>query len=103
MRSIKIGASRVETDVLSKEIIVFDENNGEYRDQLEYRILWPADDCGHDDISLSSIDRPSGVLRVWSNLIENLAFTCIVAVDQYQSQAVDMLFVILQDLISVPG
>jgi len=88
--------------VLHKQVVVFDENTAEYRDQLEYSILWP-ESCGNDSVTLSSIDKPSGVLRVWSNLIENLAFTCIVAVDQYQSQAVDMLFVILQDLTTVPG
>lgn len=98
---MKINISRVEIDVLKKEIVVFDENFDDYRDNVDYRSLWP-ETC-NENVTLASIDKPSGVLRVWCNLIENLSFTCIVAVGQYQLQAVDMLFVILQDLISMPG
>lgn len=99
--SIKISISRVETNVLNKEVVVFDGDTRDYHDTMDYRVLWPEQ--SNCVATLSPVDKPSGVLRVCCNLIENLSFTCIVAVDQYQSPAIDMLFVILRDIVSVPG
>lgn len=58
---------------------------------------------GSSETCLSQIDKPSGVLRVWASMIESLSFTCMVAIGKYQSQALDMLFVIVQDLRNTPG
>lgn len=59
---------------------------------------------GLNDIPpLSFIDKPSGVLRVWSSLIESLSFTCIITTGKYQSQIMDMYFLILRELLTIPG
>lgn len=99
--SIQISVSRVEPDVLNKQILYFGKDESEHADDQRYRILWP--EASNDGPSLSSIDKPSGVLRVWCSLIESLSFTCIIAVERYQSQAIDTLFIILQDLLVIPG
>lgn len=98
--SIQIGISRVDPKVPDQEIIYFGEEESEvcsYDKQFE--ILSTSEETQ----SFSTFDRPSGVLRVWSSLIENLSFTSIISSGKYQSQALDMLFEMLRDLLNVPG
>lgn len=91
----------MEPDILQKKIVYFGKDYPQDVYEERYQILWP--ESIYDDPSLTSIDKPSGVLRVWFSLIENLSFTCVIAVGQYQSQAIDTLFLILQDLLIIPG
>lgn len=55
-------------------------------------------------IDLASIDRPSGVLRVWYLVLEGLMATVATAGPQQQQQHVlDALFQQLYELLQVPG
>lgn len=91
----------MEPDILEKKIVYFGKDYPEEACVERYQILWP--ESTYDDPSVTSIDKPSGVLRVWFSLIENLSFTCVIAVGQYQSQAIDTLFLILQEVLIIPG
>lgn len=59
----------------------------------------PAD-CGP---SLDSIDRPSGVLRVWFLLLEGMHSAAISANSNLQPCILDMVFTDLTELIDHPG
>lgn len=100
--SVQINLSKIDPEVPNKKIIYFGDDK---TDELPLESIYAPLllDGSNDFVSLSLIDKPSGVLRVWSSMIESLSFTCIVATGKYQSQALDMLFIISQDLIATPG
>lgn len=58
------------------------------------------DDCGP---SLDSIDRPSGVLRVWFLLLEGMHSAAISGGQNLQPCILDMVFTDLTELIDHPG
>lgn len=55
----------------------------------------------HNDVS--SLDRASGVLRVWVLLLEGLCGATMVSCRQYQPHALDTLFTLLREILVHPG
>lgn len=53
--------------------------------------------------SLSKMDRPSGVLKVWHLLLDGLVSASISCTQQFQAAALETLFKILQDMMVIPG
>lgn len=71
---------------------------------ISYRILstsLPSSQTIH--FSLSKLDRPSGVLKVWHLLLDGLVSASISCPQQYQAAALETLFKVLQDMMVIPG
>ncbi|XP_026279245.2 brefeldin A-inhibited guanine nucleotide-exchange protein 3 [Frankliniella occidentalis] len=66
---------------------------------VPHSLLSTFDDPGI--IDLASIDRPSGVLRVWYLVLEGLMAT--VSGEQHQQNVLDALFQQMHELLQVPG
>lgn len=54
-------------------------------------------------VSLEQLDRPSGILRVWYHVIEELILTMTQVQMKYQSLVCDTLFLILKQIVHTPG
>lgn len=53
--------------------------------------------------TLQSMDKPSGILRVWYILIEGLASATMICPRRYQPHTLETLFHLLRDILNVPG
>lgn len=100
---MQVSVNRIDPNIPDKTVINFGENENEPSSTFEMSYKPLSLEGTSDGVSLAVIDKPSGVLRVWSSMVESLTFTAIVAIEKYQSQALDMLFVVLRDLLTVPG
>lgn len=54
-------------------------------------------------MTLHSMDKPSGILRVWYTLIEGLASATMICPRRFQPHALETLFHLLRDILRVPG
>lgn len=71
---------------------------------ISYRILSTSLPSSQTiNFSLSKLDRPSGVLKVWYLLIDGLVSSSINCPQQFQAAAFETLFKILQDMMVIPG
>lgn len=57
----------------------------------------------YNSMTLQSMDKPSGILRVWYILIEGLASATMICPRRYQPHTLETLFHLLRDILNVPG
>ncbi|XP_011297452.1 brefeldin A-inhibited guanine nucleotide-exchange protein 3 isoform X2 [Fopius arisanus] len=69
--------------------------------EISYEILSRVDKA--QTITLQSMEKPSGILRVWYLLIEGLASATILCPRRYQPHTLETLFHLLRDVLNVPG
>ncbi|XP_012218258.2 brefeldin A-inhibited guanine nucleotide-exchange protein 3 [Linepithema humile] len=72
--------------------------------ERSYDVLAPLiDKDAHSIATLQSMDKPSGILRVWYILIEGLASATMICPRRYQPHTLETLFHLLRDILNVPG
>ncbi|XP_025156562.1 brefeldin A-inhibited guanine nucleotide-exchange protein 3 isoform X2 [Harpegnathos saltator] len=72
--------------------------------ERSYDVLTPLiDKDAHSIATLQSMDKPSGILRVWYILIEGLASATMICPRRYQPHTLETLFHLLRDTLNVPG
>ncbi|XP_063984842.1 brefeldin A-inhibited guanine nucleotide-exchange protein 3 [Diachasmimorpha longicaudata] len=69
--------------------------------EISYEILSRVDKA--QTITLQSMEKPSGILRVWYLLIEGLASATMICPRRYQPHTLETLFHLLRDVLNVPG
>lgn len=91
----------VDSIIPNIEVTQFDPDAGSVGGGIftSYRLL----NTGEEVANLDTMDRPSGVLRVWFVLLEGLASATIMCPRRYQPHALDTLFQLLRDLLYIPG
>lgn len=52
---------------------------------------------------ISAVEKPSGILKVWSLMIEGLAANVATCPPSCQPKTLDVLFLLLRQFITVPG
>lgn len=68
--------------------------------EISYKILSTTDAV---ITTLQSLDKPSGILRVWYLLIEGLASATMICPRKYQPHTLETLFHLLRDILNIPG
>ncbi|XP_015191675.1 PREDICTED: brefeldin A-inhibited guanine nucleotide-exchange protein 3 isoform X4 [Polistes dominula] len=72
--------------------------------EKSYEILsTPPGNESYSTMTLQSMDKPSGILRVWYILIEGLASATMICPRRYQPHTLETLFHLLRDILNVPG
>ncbi|KAI4492341.1 hypothetical protein M0802_009851 [Mischocyttarus mexicanus] len=72
--------------------------------EKSYEILSsPPGNESYSSMTLQSMDKPSGILRVWYILIEGLASATMICPRRYQPHTLETLFHLLRDILNVPG
>ncbi|XP_067003777.2 brefeldin A-inhibited guanine nucleotide-exchange protein 3 [Anabrus simplex] len=99
---IQLNASPQVVDpvIPNVEVTQFDSDLTSPSNGQSYRLL---STCGSEIATLDSMDRPSGVLRVWFVLLEGLASATMTCPRRFQPHALDTLFQLLRDLLHTPG
>ncbi|XP_003424823.1 brefeldin A-inhibited guanine nucleotide-exchange protein 3 isoform X1 [Nasonia vitripennis] len=69
--------------------------------EVSYELLSTSQDT--KAVSLQSMDRPSGILRVWYLLIEGLASATMICPKRYQPHTLETLFHLLRNTLNTPG
>ena len=77
------------------------ENMQEIVPEISYEVLSRIDKA--QTMTLQSMDKPSGILRVWYLLIEGLASATMICPKRYQPHTLETLFHLLRDILNVPG
>ncbi|XP_011347104.2 brefeldin A-inhibited guanine nucleotide-exchange protein 3 isoform X2 [Ooceraea biroi] len=97
----------VDSIIPNLELTRFDkhiESLQEVIPERSYDVLTPLIDKGaHTIVTLQSMDKPSGILRVWYILIEGLASATMICPKRYQPHTLETLFHLLRDILNVPG
>lgn len=91
----------VDPNIPNVEIMKFDEKIDENIPEMSYDILTKIDPS--QTMTLQSLDRPSGILRVWYILIEGLASATMICPRRYQPHVLETFFHLLRDTLNVPG
>lgn len=82
----------------------FDKNTDSIQEivpEISYELLAKFDKT--QTITLQSMEKPSGILRVWYLLIEGLASATMICPRRYQPHTLETLFHLLRDILNVPG
>ncbi|GLG94562.1 LOW QUALITY PROTEIN: uncharacterized protein GBIM_01757, partial [Gryllus bimaculatus] len=82
------------------EVTYFDPDMASSNHCMSYKIL-STTSC--EVATLDSLDKPSGVLRVWFVLLEGLASATTTCPRRFQPHALDTLFQLLRELLHTPG
>ncbi|XP_032670574.1 brefeldin A-inhibited guanine nucleotide-exchange protein 3 isoform X1 [Odontomachus brunneus] len=97
----------VDPIIPNLELTRFDkhiESMQEIIPERSYDVLTPLiDKDAHSIATLQSMDKPSGILRVWYILIEGLASATMICPRRYQPHTLETLFHLLRDTLNVPG
>ncbi|XP_071578313.1 brefeldin A-inhibited guanine nucleotide-exchange protein 3 isoform X1 [Temnothorax nylanderi] len=97
----------VDPIIPNLELTRFDkhiESMQEVIPEKSYDALTPLiDKDAHPIATLQSMDKPSGILRVWYILIEGLASATMICPKRYQPHTLETLFHLLRDILNVPG
>ncbi|XP_014477513.1 PREDICTED: brefeldin A-inhibited guanine nucleotide-exchange protein 3 isoform X1 [Dinoponera quadriceps] len=97
----------VDPIIPNLELTRFDkhiESMQEVIPERSYDVLTPLiDKDAHSIVTLQSMDKPSGILRVWYILIEGLASATMICPRRYQPHTLETLFHLLRDTLNVPG
>ncbi|KMQ96975.1 brefeldin a-inhibited guanine nucleotide-exchange protein 3, partial [Lasius niger] len=97
----------VDPIIPNLELTRFDkhiESMQEIIPERSYDVLTPLiDKNAHSMTTLQSMDKPSGILRVWYILIEGLASATMICPRRYQPHTLETLFHLLRDILNVPG
>lgn len=84
----------------------FDFENEDDDFTINYKILSIKPDletCEKHNVSLSNMDKPSGVLKIWYTLLEGLSAAVINSSNKNQPKIVTTLFSLLRNLVTIPG
>lgn len=93
----------VDPIVQNSSVVYFDQE--EY-DQISYKILSmkiDMENCEKENMTLTKMDKQSGVLRIWYILLEGLCSATVISAQKNQPYIVEALFSLLKDLIADPG
>ncbi|KAL0123050.1 hypothetical protein PUN28_007584 [Cardiocondyla obscurior] len=97
----------VDPIIPNLELTRFDKHIESMQDVISeksYDTLTPLiDKDAHPIATLQSMDKPSGILRVWYILIEGLASATMICPKRYQPHTLETLFHLLRDILNVPG
>ncbi|KAK2577178.1 hypothetical protein KPH14_003335 [Odynerus spinipes] len=97
----------VDSTIPNMEIPRFDIDSDSMQgiiSEKSYEILssLPGNES-YSSVTLQSMDKPSGILRVWYILIEGLASATMICPRRYQPHTLETLFHLLRDILNVPG
>ncbi|KZC05766.1 Brefeldin A-inhibited guanine nucleotide-exchange protein 3 [Dufourea novaeangliae] len=87
----------------NSELIRFDKHAESIQETIPERPYDVLMDNVHTSTTLQSMDKPSGILRVWYILIEGLASATMICPKRYQPHTLETLFHLLRDTLNVPG
>lgn len=93
----------VDPTIPNSELIRFDKHAESMQETIPERPHDILMDNVHTITTLQSMDKPSGILRVWYILIEGLASATMICPKRYQPHALETLFHLLRDTLNVPG
>nr|XP_033187319.1 brefeldin A-inhibited guanine nucleotide-exchange protein 3 isoform X2 [Bombus vancouverensis nearcticus] len=93
----------VDPTIPNSELIRFDKHAESMQETIPERPHDVLMDNVHTITTLQSMDKPSGILRVWYILIEGLASATMICPKRYQPHALETLFHLLRDTLNVPG
>lgn len=93
----------VDPKIPNSELIRFDKHAESMQETIPERPHDVLMDNVHTITTLQSMDKPSGILRVWYILIEGLASATMICPKRYQPHALETLFHLLRDTLNVPG
>ncbi|XP_043279234.1 brefeldin A-inhibited guanine nucleotide-exchange protein 3 isoform X2 [Venturia canescens] len=94
----------VDPVIPNSEFTRFDKNSDSIQEvvaDVSYDALSRVEKA--QTITLQSMDKPSGILRVWYLLIEGLASATMICPKRYQPHTLETLFHLLRDILNVPG
>ncbi|XP_034951674.1 brefeldin A-inhibited guanine nucleotide-exchange protein 3 [Chelonus insularis] len=94
----------VDPVIPNLEVAKFDKNSDTMQEiipEVSYELLSKLDKT--QTITLQSMEKPSGILRVWYLLIEGLASATMICPRRYQPHTLETLFHLLRDVLNVPG
>ncbi|XP_076679931.1 brefeldin A-inhibited guanine nucleotide-exchange protein 3 isoform X2 [Andrena cerasifolii] len=93
----------VDPAIPNAELIRFDKHAESIQETIPGRPHDILMDHVHTITTLQSMDKPSGILRVWYILIEGLASATMICPKRYQPHTLETLFHLLRDTLNVPG
>ncbi|XP_049951444.1 brefeldin A-inhibited guanine nucleotide-exchange protein 3 [Schistocerca serialis cubense] len=85
------------------EVTQFEMGTSAAESNMDGGISYSSLSISGEMLSLDALDKPSGVLRVWFILLEGLASATMTCPRRYQPYALDVLFQLLRELLSMPG
>ncbi|KAF7995651.1 hypothetical protein HCN44_006758 [Aphidius gifuensis] len=94
----------VDPIIPNMELSKFNNNNDTMQEivpEISYDVLTKIDKS--QTMTLQSMEKPSGILRVWYLLIEGLANATMICPRRYQPHTLETLFHLLRDILNVPG
>ncbi|KAJ8951561.1 hypothetical protein NQ318_020436 [Aromia moschata] len=101
--NIDTNPQLVDVVIQNVEIVSFNQPT---LDQINYDILFIQSDfenCEKNNITLTHMDKQSGVLKIYYILLEGLSSASILSVPKNQPFVVETLFKLIRDLIVNPG
>ncbi|XP_076182641.1 brefeldin A-inhibited guanine nucleotide-exchange protein 3 isoform X2 [Ptiloglossa arizonensis] len=93
----------VDPTIPNAELIRFDKHAETIQENMSERPHDVLMDNVHTVTTLQSMDKPSGILRVWYILIDGLASATMICPKRYQPHTLETLFHLLRDTLNVPG
>ncbi|XP_076655707.1 brefeldin A-inhibited guanine nucleotide-exchange protein 3 isoform X1 [Halictus rubicundus] len=93
----------VDPLIPNSEVIRFDKHAESIQESIPERPHDVLMENVHTITTLQSMDKPSGILRVWYILIEGLASATMICPKRYQPHTLETLFHLLRDTLNVPG
>ncbi|CAK9833529.1 Brefeldin A-inhibited guanine nucleotide-exchange protein 3 [Anthophora retusa] len=93
----------VDPTIPNTELIRFDKHTDSIQETIPERPHDVLMDNVHTITTLQSMDKPSGILRVWYILIEGLASATMICPKRYQPHTLETLLHLLRDTLNVPG
>ncbi|XP_043264264.1 brefeldin A-inhibited guanine nucleotide-exchange protein 3 [Colletes gigas] len=93
----------VDPSIPNSELIRFDKHAESIQETMPERPHDVLMDNVHTVTTLQSMDKPSGILRVWYILIDGLASATMICPKRYQPHTLETLFHLLRDTLNVPG
>ncbi|XP_008550828.1 brefeldin A-inhibited guanine nucleotide-exchange protein 3 [Microplitis demolitor] len=94
----------VDPVIPNLELAKFDKNSESMQEivpEISFELFNRIDRT--QTITLQSMEKPSGILRVWYLLIEGLASATMICPKRYQPHTLETLFHLLRDILNVPG
>ncbi|KAK0081887.1 hypothetical protein PV325_011414 [Microctonus aethiopoides] len=94
----------VDPIIPNLELAKFERNSESMQEiipEISYDLLTKMDK--EQTMTLQSMEKSSGILRVWYLLIEGLASATMICPKRYQPHTLETLFHLLRDILNVPG
>ncbi|XP_053994040.1 brefeldin A-inhibited guanine nucleotide-exchange protein 3-like [Hylaeus volcanicus] len=93
----------VDPTIPNSELIRFDKHTESIQETIPERPHDVLVENVRTATTLQSMDKPSGILRVWYILIDGLASATMICPKRYQPHTLETLFHLLRDTLNVPG